>query len=99
MPLSVGVPVSGSLSGGWGREGARSELASGAATGPRGARSAPPNPANVLGLDTIEELTYDLVRNWSDHQSFGPSRAAPGGRHTIGAPTANGSASLPQTRS
>jgi hypothetical protein len=29
---------------GWGREGARSELASRPATGPRGARSAPPNP-------------------------------------------------------
>src|SRR5579859_3149121 len=35
------------LSGGWGREGVRSELASGATTGPRGARSAPPNPDEV----------------------------------------------------
>src|SRR6266849_221761 len=36
--------------GGWGREGARSELASAAATGPRGARSAPPNPERVCSL-------------------------------------------------
>src|SRR5712691_3394407 len=36
------------LSGGWGREGVRSELASGATTGPRGARSAPPNPDEAL---------------------------------------------------
>src|SRR5205814_9792341 len=38
------------------REGARSELASAAATGPRGARSAPPNPEKQRSPDPAQRL-------------------------------------------